>query len=150
MKNIIFLIASVMLTQAHAAAWGEAGCGLGSVIIGTKDNQIIAATSNGLSENQTFGITSGTSNCTEGGSFKGRSAASMYIDYNKIQIAKDAARGNGETLATLGEIYGCKSSSFTTSLKNNYQKIFVDSQLNTSRIESQINDLATNPQVCGS
>lgn len=149
MKKLVFSFIVLALGQAEAAAWGEAGCGLGSVVIGSKDNQIIAATLNDLSGNQTFGITSGTSNCTEGGSFKGRSAATMYIDYNKIQLAKEASRGNGETIATLGQIYGCNTQVFGDALKSNYKKVFVDSQLNSQAIESQVNELVSHPGTCG-
>ena len=50
---------------SHAAPYGAAGCGLGSVVFGAKTGfvQVFAATTNGTSGNQTSGITSGTSNC---------------------------------------------------------------------------------------
>ncbi len=51
--------------SAHAAPYGEAGCGLGSMIFGDSPGfvQVLAATTNGCSGSQTFGITTGTSNC---------------------------------------------------------------------------------------
>ncbi len=56
--------------QASAAPYGTAGCGLGSIVIGSKPGmmQIFAATTNGTSASQSFGITSGTSNCVDHGS----------------------------------------------------------------------------------
>src|SRR5580658_9609667 len=54
------------------AKYGTAGCGLGSIVFGNKAGivQIFAATTNGTFATQTFGITTGTSNCsdTSGGS----------------------------------------------------------------------------------
>ena len=47
-----------------AAKYGPAGCGLGSMIFDPDSGftQIFAATTNGTSGNQTFGISTGTSN----------------------------------------------------------------------------------------
>src|SRR4051812_44427690 len=49
-------------------SYGMAGCGLGSLAIrdGSKWMQVVAATLNGTGV-QTFGISFGTSNCTEDG-----------------------------------------------------------------------------------
>ncbi len=50
-----------------SGTYGTAGCGLGSMAFGNQKGaiQILAATTNGLFGTQTFGITSGTSNCGE-------------------------------------------------------------------------------------
>src|SRR5690348_11977029 len=56
---------------AGGAGWyGMAGCGLGSLVFGPNDApvaQVLAATTNGTFASQTFGISSGTSNCFSGG-----------------------------------------------------------------------------------
>ena len=46
-----------------AAGYGAAGCGLGSMVFGSKPGaeQVVAATTNGTFGSQTFGITFGTS-----------------------------------------------------------------------------------------
>src|SRR3954469_2639303 len=54
----------------YGAWYGMAGCGLGSLIFGPVNSpgaQILAATTNSTFGSQTFGITSGTSNCVSGG-----------------------------------------------------------------------------------
>ena len=66
MKRTIFAVIAVLAISSSAWAGGykSAGCGLGSMII--KDDgfvQVFAATTNATSGSQTFGITSGTSNC---------------------------------------------------------------------------------------
>ena len=124
MKNfIIFSCAALCLfvsTPAKAAV-GPAGCGLGNVILG-KDNQVLAATTNGTGT-QTFGITSGTSNCVD----KPGDNAMMiqYIDVNRVALAKDAARGEGETITALSRLMGCQDSRVLgTSMKSNFQNLF--------------------------
>src|SRR5215813_15499169 len=53
---------------AHGkSTYGTAGCGLGSMVFGDQKGaiQILAGTTNWLFGTQTFGITTGTSNCGE-------------------------------------------------------------------------------------
>ncbi|TMB17060.1 MAG: DUF3015 domain-containing protein [Deltaproteobacteria bacterium] len=93
---------------AHGkSTYGLAGCGLGSMIFGDQKGaiQILAATTNATFGTQTFGISSGTSNCVEG---SGPQGARNFIEGNREALAKDAARGSGETIATLSAIAGCK------------------------------------------
>lgn len=77
-----------------------AGCGLGYVLLSNKDNskvsQILGATTNGTSGNQTFGISSGTSGCTEDGAVKLVKEAEVFAEVNLESLRKDMARGDGE------------------------------------------------------
>ncbi|HVK61817.1 MAG TPA: DUF3015 family protein [Bdellovibrionales bacterium] len=121
--------------------YGVAGCGLGSIIFGPKQGmiQIIAATSNGLGGNQTFGITSGTSNCDIPSSAH---QAAVFIEVNREVLAKEAARGQGETVAGLAYILGCSDASmFGKGLQDNFQTVFSsenDSMTATRNILSTI------------
>ena len=93
---------------AHGkSTYGLAGCGLGSMVFGDQKGpiQILAATTNGTFGSQTFGITSGTSNCVES---SGAQGATNFIEGNREALAKDAARGSGETITTLSAMAGCK------------------------------------------
>jgi hypothetical protein len=85
-----------------------AGCGLGSLVFGDQKGmiQVVAATLNGTFWSQTFGITSGTSNCVDTAS--SARAAKIFIEGNREALAKDAARGSGETITTLSAVAGCK------------------------------------------
>ena len=101
--------ADVENPAAHGkSTYGLAGCGLGSMIFGDQTGaiQILAATTNGTFGSQTFGISSGTSNCVESGS--GAQGARTFIEGNREALAKDAARGSGETITTLSAMAGCK------------------------------------------
>ena len=114
MKKLLLLVpAAILLTAplASAAGYGAAGCGLGSMVFGNKPGvmQILAATTNGTFASQTFGITTGTSNCD--GSLMGGAGAKVFIEANKEALAKDIARGQGETLTNLSQLAGCSNAS---------------------------------------
>jgi hypothetical protein len=116
-----------MNTSGFEPAYGTAGCGLGSMLIGTKPGiiQIFASTTNGTLGTQTFGITSGTSNCAD------TSAASAstknFVETNRAVVAKEISRGQGETIATLTTMAGCRDSrSVGSSLQKNFKRIFPD------------------------
>ncbi len=151
MKAILTLMMLLVGTSAFAAAYGDAGCGLGSLVFGDEKgfSQVFAATINGTGV-QTFGITSGTSNCVDQGAVKGAQAVPMFIEVNKVALAKDAARGEGETLAGLANLMGCNSKNLGPALKQNYKTIFVESKMDPSAIETGINQVVTqNHQACG-
>ena len=113
MKKLLFVIPAAVLLAAplaNAAGYGAAGCGLGSMVFGNKPGamQILASTTNGTFASQTFGITTGTSNCD--GSLMGGAGAKVFIEANKEALAKDISRGQGETLKNLASLAGCADS----------------------------------------
>jgi hypothetical protein len=120
--------------QFTGQGYGMAGCGLGSVVFGQKKGmvQVFASTTNGIYQNQTFGISSGTSNC---GDSKGQ-ATSEFIKANKIALEKDVVRGQGETLASLVEVMSCKNSDFSTSMKKNYSVEFPQGGATDGQLEA--------------
>jgi hypothetical protein len=87
--------------------YGPAGCGLGSILFdpGSGFTQVLAATTNASFGTQTFGITSGTSNC--GASKRGAGAARAFVEANRPALARDIARGGGETISSLTQIAAC-------------------------------------------
>src|SRR5689334_11890083 len=102
-------VAQAEKPAAHGkSTYGSAGCGLGSMIFGDQKGmiQVLAATTNGTVGSQTFGITSGTSNCGE--SQMSASGTKTFIEGNREALAKDAARGSGETITTRSAMAGCK------------------------------------------
>lgn len=135
-KLLVVLFAFTSMASAFAASYGKAGCGLGSVVIGDQPGfaQVFAATTNGTSGSQTFGISSGTSNCGSGGK-----SAVMFIEANKASLANDIARGQGETLSSLAKIYGIKdASAMGSALQKSQSSIFAtkDSAEISASIES--------------
>ena len=112
-----------LIDSADGQGYGMAGCGLGSVVFGDKPGiiQVFAATTNGVSGNQTFGISTGTLNCGDTGKLV---KAEQYIDVNKVALENDMARGQGESLTALSEVLECSNSNFAAELKNNYKSAF--------------------------
>ncbi len=88
---------------AHAIQ-SNTGCGLGTMIWEGKDgllSQVCAATTNGTFGNQTFGITSGTLNCTTAPSFIASEKLNTFVGDNMDNLAMDISKGSGEYLTTL-------------------------------------------------
>ena len=113
--------------QFSGQGYGVAGCGLGSIVFGPKPGmiQIIAATVNGTAGSQTFGITSGTSNCEI--PEMGHQAA-VFIEANKEVVRKEASRGQGETVRTIANMLNCHGElQLGTEMKNNYEQYFGNS-----------------------
>ncbi len=129
MKRVLMavLIFSLISAVVYARDYGMAGCGLGSMII--KDDgfvQVFAATTNGTSGSQTFGITSGTSNCTKDGAVKAEREKEAFVESAMAELTKDISKGEGEYLTTLASLYGCDNSAtskFSTSLKGKFDEI---------------------------
>ena len=111
---IVGVLAGIMLGSSAAhAQYGMAGCGLGSLLFG-KDNttlmQILAATTNGTFGTQTFGITSGTSNCTSGGVVKAQREQAAFAEVNFQDLKRNMASGGGEYLTSFSTLLGCEDS----------------------------------------
>src|SRR5262245_9665844 len=98
---------SLLSSTAHADPYGMAGCGLGSMLFGDKPGfvQVLAATTNGTFGTQTFGITTGTSNCED--TKASAESTKAFVQANREAVAKDIARGSGETISSLTNLAGC-------------------------------------------
>ncbi len=135
--NKIFYFAVVMMLSAFAqarAAIGPAGCGLGNMVMG-KDSQVLASTTNGTGT-QTFGITSGTSNCVDGA---GMAKIESYIEANPEALANDISRGQGETLTGLTQLLKCENPQAANQiLKSNYSAIYQKGTNDSSFISNEV------------
>jgi hypothetical protein len=117
MKKIAFalgMFVALAAGSARAQEYGMAGCGLGTMLF-QKDNttwkQILAATTNGTFGNQTFAITSGTSNCTQGGVMKAEREQAAFAEVNFQDVKANMAAGGGEFLSSFATLLGCEESS---------------------------------------
>ena len=109
-KLIVLAVALTFIPAASALAEDTgAGCGLGNMVFkGNKKvvHQVLAATTNGLAGNQTFGITSGTSGCTNDGMVKNDQKVKVFASINLENLSQQMARGQGEHLASLATLLG--------------------------------------------
>ena len=113
---------------AHAKLpYGMAGCGLGSTFFDPDGNQVFASTTNATSLNQTFGITSGTSNCLDSTKAAALNAQQQFMTANYSILSKEIAQGDGEALRAFSATFGCTKDaygSFATQMQSSYAKIF--------------------------
>jgi hypothetical protein len=88
------------------------GCGLGKLAWSDYRHQrsiapqVMMATTNGTFGSQTFGISSGTSGCTNDGTIMGQHKVSVFAAANYDTLSQEMARGGGEHLASLAELMG--------------------------------------------
>lgn len=143
MKAIFSILAvSFVFASGQAAAakaFGMAGCGLGNLAFG-KESQVLAATTNGTSYSQWFGITSGTSNCVDTGAHAANRLP-LFIEGNKVALANDIARGEGETITTLANVLGCEpSAALGSRLQADFGAIFPNASVSGEEAAKSVID----------
>jgi hypothetical protein len=134
MKKLLILAAAISLVVAGSAFAGNmnTGCGLGTVIFKDVQNQstlvqVVAATTNGTFGNQTFGISSGTSECTQPKNVVRNERLNEFVQANMDELARDISAGKGETLSTVAELMGvpvAQRDAFNRNLQAHFQQIF--------------------------
>ena len=138
MKKIIFAATfALSLTGSAMAAHGPAGCGLGSMLFQGKSGlvfNVLAATFNGSSGSQTFGMSTGTLGCEDAQSAK--VSAVSFVEGNKIALSNDISRGQGETLDAYLDLIGQKSID-KVKLQKSFSKIFTQ-EASAEQIHSNI------------
>ncbi|MDV6236512.1 DUF3015 family protein [Leptospira ellisii] len=116
-----------LLWTGQVHAYGAAGCGLGSVVITENKvvHQVIAATVNGFSANQLFGITTGTLNCkTDGVTHKDRETE-IFVHLNYNSLILESAQGAGERLDTFARLLNCREpKTLADFTKKNHANLF--------------------------
>ena len=141
MKKIISLIAAIGLTTAVYAN-ENTGCGLGSMIIKNQNStmlQALAATTNGTSGNQTFGITSGTSNCNKPSDFVSNDKLNKFVEENMDELALDISAGKGETLETVAKLMNVENNSeFSEKLQANFSNVYSSQNVTSANVIDSI------------
>lgn len=130
-----------------ALADQDIGCGLGSMVFEGKSgkvSKVLGATTNGTSGNQTFGITFGTLGCDGTGTVTSSEKLAMFIDGNMDNLARDMAKGEGETLATLSEVWGIQQvdqAEFNSVAQENFAAIFSSENVTSQEVLVSLNTL---------
>src|SRR6267378_8069558 len=128
---ILSAVSALAFAQKAGAQQNNIGsCGWGAKLFEGQSGvapQVLAVTTNGTSGNQTFGITTGTSGCTQDGVVKSAWKTAMFIDGNKERLARDMSIGNGETLDSLAHLIGVREEdrvAFNRTVQANVSRIF--------------------------
>ncbi len=95
------------------------GCGLGKLAWADFKNQkniapqVMMATTNGSFGSGTFGISSGTSGCTNDGQVMADQKTTMFAAMNFENLSQEMAQGKGEHLASLATLMGIPAEQHT-------------------------------------
>ena len=153
MKKLVIVVNAVflMMVVLSGVGWGEGfntkntGCGLGSIAWEGQSNglmtQTMAATTNGTFGNQTFGISSGTSNCEQYKEWTYSPKVNTFVAENMDNLATDIARGQGEyvnTLALLMEVPSAKRAAFRSQLQAHFSDIYTSDKVTHSEVVRNI------------
>ena len=153
-KLLVVAVAVASLLMAGAAFAGQAtsntGCGLGTLLF--KNNadgkillQAFQATTNQVFGNQTFGITTGTSDCQQPKNFVSNDKASEVMLANMDNLAKDIAQGRGETLDAFAELMGVpadKRPEFYASLQSGFTHIYTSHEVQMASVMDNISTVS--------
>jgi len=133
------------------------GCGLGKLAWQNYPNQktigvqTMEATTNGLMGNQTFGISSGTSGCTNDGKFWAQEKVNVFAALNFENLAQDMAQGQGEHLASLATLMGIPASqqpAFFAMTQEKYASLMTAGETSPVALVKALNDaVATHPML---
>jgi hypothetical protein len=141
---VTFMLAGAAFAAGQAKA--NTGCGLGTMLF--KNNaddsivlQSLQATTNGIFGNQTFGITTGTSECQQPKNFVSNEKATEFMVANMDNLAKDIAQGRGETLDAFAELMGVpaeKRPEFYAQLQSGFARIYTSDEVQMASVMDNI------------
>lgn len=145
LKKTALIAVLALAPMANAFADGDVGCGLGTQIWTGKSGvvaKVLAATTNGSTANQTFGITTGTLGCSPDGVITAANRLPMFASANMDQLAADMAAGKGESLSAMASLYGVAEAdraAFNAALKANYGTIFARMDVSSGEMLAAVN-----------
>lgn len=143
MRKLALLVGFMVIASASsavAAGYGSAGCGWGGDVVAKKTfwGQFGAWYLNGISSNQTFAMTSGTSGCKKAfGAVLAEQEQQKFVEGNFAALSKEMAAGQGEHLSTLAGLMGCSAESveaFGAFTQVNYSAIIQSSDTSASEL----------------
>src|SRR3989449_8923079 len=116
-KKVIMLSIAVLFGMQAGLALAAnpdtgPGCGLGKLAWSDYAHQknigpqVLMATTNGTFGSQTFGISTGTSGCTNDGKLWAEYKVTMFAEINFDNLSQEMAQGHGEHLASLATLMG--------------------------------------------
>ena len=162
MKKLVLLgaLAGILFSVPAVYAVGNhpmAGCGLAYMLFAKDNNskgtQILAGTTNGIYGTQTFGITSGTSGCTEDGALAFNKEVEVYASINLTNLSEEMAKGEGEYVIAFTSLLGASDETRPAMLKFfqvNYTKFFPSEETNSIEMLDVLREeLSAHPELFG-
>lgn len=112
-KTLVSAALAAFLLPLGAQADNGPGCGVGQMIFKGQSGLLphtLAATTNGSTYNQWFGLTSGTLECNPEAVVSNEFQREVFVAANMDSITQEMARGNGDHLTSLADLMGISAS----------------------------------------
>ena len=152
--SLLILLVGVLLTLNVSVSIAGIpdngpGCGLGKLAWGeykTPKNiapQVMMATTNGTFGSQTFGISFGTSGCTNDGKVMAEQRATIFVAGTFDTLSEDMAKGGGEHLTVLATLMGVpvdQHAAFFVVAQEHYQGLVEAGQTSSAALISALQD----------
>ncbi len=145
MTKKLLLVSAVMLAPLGSAfADNVGGCGWGSKLFSGQKGivpQVLAVTTNGTSGSQTFGITTGTSGCTQDGVVSSNWKTAMFIGNNMNKLARDMSVGSGEALDSLASLLNVSAedkADFSATLQSQFSSVFTSEEIQSEEVAANL------------
>jgi hypothetical protein len=132
------------------------GCGLGKLAWAdykTPKNiapQVLMATTNGTFGSQTFGISFGTSGCTNDGKVMAANQTSLFVASTFETISEDMAKGGGEHLTALATLMGIPAQhhrAFFALAQQHYRELVETGELSSVAVIKALQDAMTEQPI---
>lgn len=159
-KKVIMLSVAVLFGMQAGLALAAnpdtgPGCGLGKLAWSDYSHQknigpqVLMATTNGTFGSQTFGISTGTSGCTNDGKVMAEQRTTVFAQLNFENLSQEMAQGQGEHLASLATLMGVPAenhAAFFAMTQERYTSLVKTGDTSPVAMIKAINDaIATHP-----
>jgi hypothetical protein len=159
-KGMIMLSVAVLFGMPAGLAMAAnpdtgPGCGLGKLAWADYSHQknigsqVLMATTNGSFGTGTFGISSGTSGCTNDGKVWAEQKTSVFAQLNFENLSQEMAQGQGEHLASLATLMGVQAehqAAFFAMTQERYTSLVKAGEVSPVAMVKAINDaIAVHP-----
>jgi len=160
LKKLIMLSVAVLFGMQAGLALAVnpdtgPGCGLGKLAwsdYGHQKNiapQVLMATTNGTFGSTTFGISTGTSGCSNDGKVWSEHKTTMFAGLNFENLSQEMAQGQGEHLTSLATLMGVpaeQQSAFFAMTQERYTSLVKAGEASPVAMVKALNDaIATHP-----
>ncbi|WHZ24055.1 MAG: outermembrane protein [Nitrospira sp.] len=160
LRKLFVVLGAVMVASQAGLAMAAnpdtgPGCGLGKLAWADFKNQkniapqVMMATTNGTFGSNTFGISSGTSGCTNDGQVWADQKTTMFALMNFENLTQEMAQGKGEHLASLASLMGIpddRHAAFFALTQERYTALVQAGETSSVALVKALNDaVAKNP-----
>jgi len=153
MKLIIGLFALLSASMAFAGD-SSSGCGMGWQV--AKDNSLVSSFTRSVVNatfSNTIAMTLGTSGCARHSIVYNEMKGIHFVESNKNELAIDMAKGNGEYVTGLAQVFGCQNTkAFGSMVQNKYESVLPSENISGvelyNNVKNEIRKDSTLSQTC--